>query len=167
MRDPPVGVSAGLRVAPELGVKDSLISDRRPDLAAPPCAEFDQFAVLLLDSVRVRTGAPQLGHCFAFGRNHGLAFVAQLGKRLAPRAGGLPLLGVCLSVIQIVLADVGHHAETQVIPGVVEDQAIGLARRYAQPPADPLNEGHSRFGRPGIDDAGRHRKIDADLQRRD
>jgi hypothetical protein len=75
-------------------------------------------------------------------RDHRLALVTKLGKRLAPLAlaidGGLALA----AVIKIVLTDIGHHAETQMVAGVIVDQKVIFAFSGTKPTADRLERGH-------------------------
>ena len=46
-------------------------------------------------------------------------------------------------VVEMVLADVRHHAETQMVAGMIEDEKIGLPRRGAKSAADRLDEEHA------------------------
>ena len=76
----------------------------------------------------------------------GLAVLAQPRQRL--RALGLRARRLALGpVVETLLADVRHHAEPQVVAGIVEDQEPILARRPWKAPADRLDEEHPALGR--------------------
>ena len=60
--------------------------------------------------------------------------------------------------------DVGDQAEPQRVAGVVENAQVSLARRGAQAAADDLDVPDARLGRARVDQARRHRQIDASHQ---
>ena len=61
----------------------------------------------------------------------------------------------------MVLTDVRHHPETQMVAGMIEDETDGLAFGSAQAATDSLDEGGSAPCRPSVDDATDHRQADA------
>ena len=64
-------------------------------------------------------------------RNDCLASLTQLRFGLATLTRALAGILALPAIVEMVLADVRHHAEAQVIPGVVEDQKMTLAPRQS------------------------------------
>jgi hypothetical protein len=64
---------------------------------------------------------------------------------LRSRAGTLSLA----TVVEMVLADVCHRAETQMVAGMIEDQKVILALGRAKTSTDRLDEEDSTLGRLG------------------
>ena len=79
----------------------------------------------------------------------------------------LALRGVFLAVVEAGLVDVGDEAEPQSVAGVVQNAQVNLARRGAQAAADDLDVPDARLGRARVDQARRHRQIDAGHQNAD
>jgi len=87
---------------------------------------------------------PRLGNCFCF-------------RAVLPLA----------AVVEAVLANIGHQPQAQVIAGVIQDEAVALARRGAEAAADLLHKQNAALCRLGVDDAARMRKVDARRQHAD
>ena len=80
---------------------------------------------------------PQHGHCSIFGGFRNVHLMHFLGSAsLLSARSSLALF----AIVEFVVVDVGDEAQPDVVVGVVEDQAVGLAVRGAQPAADHLHE---------------------------
>jgi hypothetical protein len=53
----------------------------------------------------------------------------------------------------MVLANVRHHAEPQMVPGMIQNYQVIFARRRAEAAADRLSEQNAAPGRLGVNDA--------------
>ena len=99
-------------------------------------------------------------------RNDCLASLTQLRLGLATFAGELGSALSLLAVVEMVLADIRHHAEAEMVAGVVEDQKMILALGSAKTTPDRLDEPHAALGRLGVDDAA-DIQVDAGRQHAD
>ena len=71
-----------------------------------------------------------------------------------------------LTVVEMVLADISHHAEAEMVAGMIEDQKMILALGRAKAPTDRLNEQNPALGRTRENDAA-HVQIDPGRQHTD
>ena len=120
----------------------------------------------LSTSVRACIGAPQHVQALAVrgttARHSSHSFGRGSLRSRAREPSALPLL----AVVEMVLADVRHHAETQMVAGMIEDQKMILALGRAKTSTDRLDEENPALGRLGVDDAA-HVQIDAGRQHAD
>ena len=112
-------------------------------------------------SVRAWIGEPQLGHSLAARGTTALQPSQSLGSDSPRSRARWPRILSLFAVVEMVLTDVRHHAETQMVAGVIEDETVGLAFGSAQAAADRLDEENSAPCRPRVDDATDHRQVDA------
>ena len=165
MQGPPVVVAPlrciALKLAEERGL---ILNDRIRATAAR--AQLDKLAINALD-VRPRLyWRAATCTCPSRAGNNGSAFFTQLREGLAvlmsARGDALPLA----AVVEMVLADVSHRAEAQMVAGMIEDQKMIFALGRAKTPTDRLNEQNTALSRLGVDDTA-HVQVDAGGQHAD
>src|ERR1700733_6161567 len=87
----------------------------------------------------------------------GLAtFAAELGRALLS----------LLAIVEMVLPDIRHHAEPEMVAGMIEDQKMTLALGSPKTSTDRLDEENPAHGRLGVDDAA-DIQVDAGRQHAD
>jgi hypothetical protein len=126
MRLPAVPASALPLEPKKLAKERGLVRDVRGPSSSGVLAESDELAIHGPNGGEGVDPVPALRTRYSSWRNDGLAFLAELGQGLAllpfAIAGGFTLL----AVVETALPDVGHHAETQTVAGVIEQRAVLL-----------------------------------------
>ncbi len=114
----------------------------------------------MLDGVPFHWSKTATGACVHLRRLEERAACALLGERLLGfRLRLLPLA----AVVERLVVDIGDETQTNVIVGMIEDQAVVLAVRRSKTAPNHLNEEDLRPGGPGEDDAP-DVPVDADRQ---
>ena len=104
-------------------------------------------------------GAPQDGHSFAAWETTALHSSHSFGRgSLRSRARWSRTLPLP-TVVEMVLTDIRHEAEPEMVAGMIEDQKMVLALGRAEAPTDGLDEENPAFGRTRENDAA-HVEID-------
>ena len=106
-------------------------------------------------------GEPQHRHSLDARGTTALHPSQSLGSELATLPGALAATLSLFAIVEMVLTDVRHHPETQMVAGIIEDETVGLAFGSAQAATDSLDEESSAPCRPSMDDATDHRQVDA------